>query len=81
MHVHLDRPGRIARVRVRLPAARECHYQNGGNAVTPVTGAQFYGQEPLRLTQEQLDAREKRESQPAQPEKVRMPPANRTKRT
>ena len=84
MHVHLDSRGRIAQVRVRLPAARECHYQNGGNGVTPVTGAQFYGQEPMRLTQEQLDAREKLEkpeSQPAPPEQTRRPPANRTKRT
>ena len=81
MHVHLDRSGRIARVRVRLPAARECHYQGGGNAVSPVTGAQFYGQELLRLTREQLDAREKRESQAAPPEQVGKPPAHRTKRT
>ena len=84
MHVHMDRQGRIAQVRVRLPAARECHYQNGGNGVSPVTGAEFYGQELLRLTREQLDAREKLEkleSQPAPPEKTGKPPANRTKRT
>ena len=81
MHVHLDRRGRIARARVRLPAARECHYHGGASAVTPVTGAEFYGQELLRLTREELDAREKGESQAAPPEKIRRPPANRTKRT
>ena len=81
MHVHLDRRGRIARVRVRLPAARECHYQGSGNAVTPVTGAEFYGQEPLRLTREQLDAREKRESQAAPPEQAPEPPAHRKSKT
>ncbi len=81
MHVHLDRWGRIARVRVRLPAARECHYQGGGNAVTPATGAEFYGQEPLRLTREQLDTREKQESQAAPPEQAPGPPAHRRSKT
>ena len=81
MHVHLDRRGRIARARVRLPAARECHYHGGGSAITPVTGAEFYGQELLHISREQLDAQEKGESQPAPPEKVRRPPANRTKRS
>ena len=70
MHVHLDRRGRIARARVRLPAARECHYHGGGSAITPVTGAEFYGQELLRLTREQLEQLDK--------EQARIPKANRT---
>ena len=80
MHAHLDRPGRIARVRVRLPAARECHYQNGGQA-HPSPAPSSTDKNFFSLTREQLDTREKGESQTAPPEKVRKPPANRTKRT
>ena len=51
------------------------------SAISPVSDTDFYGAEPLRISQEQLDAREKRENQPPAQEKAGRPPANRTKRT
>ena len=75
------RNGALTRAWVRLPGMRQCYYLRTENAINPVSDTDFYGEEPLRISREQLDAREKGESQAAQPEKVRMPPANRTKRT
>ena len=69
----------LIRAWVRLPGMRQCYYLGTENGINPVSDTDFYGAEPLRITQEQLDAQEKGESQAAQ--KVRMPPANRTKRT
>ena len=66
---------------VRLPGMRQCYYLGTENAISPVSDTDFYGAEPLRISREQLDAQEKGESQPAQPEKAPGPPANRTKRT
>ena len=66
---------------VRLPGMRQCYYLRTENAINPVSDTDFYGAEPLRISREQLDTREKGESQTAPPEKIRMPPANRTKRT
>ena len=70
----------LTRAWVRLPGMRQCYYLRTENAISAVSDTDFYGEEPLRISREQLDAREKGESQTAPPEKVRMPPANRTKR-
>ena len=50
MHVSLDRRGRVAMALVELPASRECHYLGDENGVTAVTDAEFYGEEPQRVT-------------------------------
>ena len=65
MSVHLDRRGRVGRARVRLPAGRECHYLGDENGVRPVTGAEFHGREPLRVTRDELEAA--RREEPARP--------------
>ena len=74
----------LTRAWARLPGMRQCYYLRTENAIRPVSDTDFYGAEPLRISQEQLDAREKREkleTQPAPPEKAGKPPTNRTKRT
>ena len=50
MHVSLDRRGRVATALVELPASRECHYLGDENGVTAVTDAEFYGEEPQRVS-------------------------------
>ena len=50
MHVSLDRRGRVAMALVELPASRECHYLGDENGVTAVTDAEFYGEEPQRVS-------------------------------
>ena len=52
---------------VRLPGMRQCYYLRTENAISAVSDTDFYGAEPLRISQEQLDAPEKREkSEPQQ---------------
>ena len=68
----------LTRAWVRLPGMRQCYYLPTENAINPVSDTDFYGAEPLRISQEQLDARE---NQPPPPEKAGKPPTNRTKRT
>ena len=63
MSASLDQRGHISRARLNLPAGRECHYLGGENSIRPVTGAEFYGREPLRLSRDQLEA-EGRENPP-----------------
>jgi hypothetical protein len=36
---------------VRLPGMRECHYLRTENAISPVSDTDFYGTEPLRISQ------------------------------
>ena len=36
---------------VRLPGMRECHYLRTENAISPVSDMDFYGTEPLRISQ------------------------------
>ena len=36
---------------VRLPGMRECHYLRTENAISPVSDTDFYGVEPLRISQ------------------------------
>ena len=55
------RNGALTRAWVRLPGMRQCYYLQTENAISPVSDTDFYGAEPLRISQEQLDAREKRE--------------------
>ena len=50
MHVSLDRRGRVSLALVQLPASRECHYLGDEHGVTAVTDAEFYGEEPGRIT-------------------------------
>ena len=50
MRVSLDRRGRVSMALVQLPASRECHYLGDENSVTAVTDAEFYGEEPRRVT-------------------------------
>ena len=38
---------------------RQCYYLPTENAISPVSDTDFYGAEPMRISQEQLDAREK----------------------
>ena len=47
---------------VRLPGMRQCYYLRTENAISPVSDTDFYGAEPLRISQEQLDAQEKRDA-------------------
>ena len=49
----------LTRAWVRLPGMRQCYYLRTENAISPVSDTDFYGAEPLRISQEQLDAREK----------------------
>ena len=58
----------LTRAWVRLPGMRQCYYLRTENAISPVSDTDFYGEEPLRISQEQLDAREKRDA-PEKPEK------------
>ena len=55
------RNGALTRAWVRLPGMRQCYYLGTENAISPISDTDFYGAEPLRISQEQLDAREKRE--------------------
>ena len=84
MHVYPSQSARIDQVRVRLPASRECHYRSARNAVIPVTDADFYGREPLRLTQEQLDAELPRQpagrTAPTAPKPAAKPTPHQTRR-
>ena len=66
----------LTRAWVRLPGMRQCYYLRTENAITPVSDTDFYGAEPLRISQEQLDAQEKREK----PE-PRQTKSSRSKRT
>ena len=50
----------LTRVWVRLPGMRQCYYLGTENAISPVSDTDFYGAEPLRISQEQLDAQKKR---------------------
>ena len=50
----------LTRAWVRLPGMRQCYYLRTENAISPVSDTDFYGAEPLRISQEQLDAQEKR---------------------
>ena len=65
----------LTRVWVRLPGMRQCYYLRTENAITPVSDTDFYGAEPLRISQEQLDAQEKRDA----PEKREKPEPRQTK--
>ena len=51
----------LTRAWVRLPGMRQCYYLRTENAISAVSDTDFYGEEPLRISQEQLDAREKPE--------------------
>ena len=55
---------------------RQCYYLRTENAISAVSDTDFYGAEPLRISQEQLDAQEKREK----PE-PRQTKSSRSKRT
>ena len=68
----------LTRAWARLPGMRQCYYLPTENAINPVSDTDFYGAEPRRISQEELDAREKLETQP---EKAGRPPTNRTKRS
>ena len=68
----------LTRAWVRLPGMRQCYYLRTENAITPVSDTEFYGAEPLRISQEQLDAQEKREKLDA-PEKREKPEPRQTK--
>ena len=46
---------------VRFPGMRQCYYLRTENAISAVSDTDFYGEEPLRISEEQLDAREKPE--------------------
>ena len=50
----------LTRAWVRLPGMRQCYYLRTENAISPVSDTDFYGAEPLRISQEQLGAQEKR---------------------
>ena len=65
----------LTRAWVRLPGMRQCYYLRTENAITPVSDTDFYGAEPLRISQEQLDAQEKRDA----PEKRGKPEPQQTK--
>ena len=54
----------LTRAWARLPGMRQCYYLPTENAIRPVSDTDFYGAEPLRISQEQLDAREKLDSTP-----------------
>ena len=53
----------LTRAWVRLPGMRQCYYLRTENAIRPVSDTDFYGAEPLRISQEQLDMPEKSEPQ------------------
>ena len=65
----------LTHARVRLPGMRQCYYLRTENAISPVSDTDFYGAEPLRISQEQLDAQEKRDA----PEKRGKPEPQQTK--
>ena len=65
----------LTRAWVRLPGMRQCYYLRTENAITPVSDTDFYGAEPLRISQEQLDAQEKRDA----PEKREKPEPRQTR--
>ena len=65
----------LTRAWVRLPGMRQCYYLRTENAISPVSDTDFYGAEPLRISQEQLDAQEKRDA----PEKRGKPEPQQTK--
>ena len=62
----------LTRAWVRLPGMRQCYYLRTENAISPVSDTDFYGAEPLRISQEQLDAQEKR-GRPGKTGKTRRP--------
>ena len=68
----------LTRAWVRLPGMRQCYYLRTENAISPVSDTDFYGAEPLRISQEQLDAREKREKLDV-PEKREKPEPRQTR--
>ena len=72
------RNGALTRAWVRLPGMRQCYYLRTENAISPVSDTDFYGAEPLRISQEQLDAREKREKLDV-PEKREKPEPRQTR--
>ena len=41
----------LTQARVRLPGMRECHYLRTESAISPVSDTEFYGVEPLRISQ------------------------------
>ena len=41
----------LTQARVRLPGMRECHYLRTENDISPVSDTEFYGVEPLRISQ------------------------------
>ena len=49
----------LTRAWARLPGMRQCYYLRTENAISPVSDTDFYGAEPMRISQEELDAREK----------------------
>ena len=75
----------LTRAWVRLPGMRQCYYLRTENAISPVSDTDFYGTEPLRISQEQLDAQEKRGKLDAQEKRGKPEPrqtkSSRSKRT
>ena len=67
----------LTRAWARLPGMRQCYYLQTENAINPISDTDFYGAEPLRISQEELDAREKLDA----PGKAGKPSTNRTKRS
>ena len=67
----------LTRAWIRLPGMRQCYYLPTENAISPVSDTDFYGAEPMRISQEELDAWEKLDA----PGKAGKPPTNRTKRS
>ena len=75
----------LTRAWVRLPGMRQCYYLRTENAIRPVSDTEFYGAEPLRISQEQLDAQEKRGKLDAQEKRGKPEPrqarSSRSRRT
>ena len=51
MHTTTRQSLALIQARVRLPGMRECYYLRTENAISPVSDTDFYGTEPLRISQ------------------------------